>query len=327
MKSKDYWLLFVVGLGLLGLILIWQMKGQVVLYFIGVWAGLQIPLFFQKFRNYHSLFGFRIGIPIVCSIWSLVLYFYSIENSFLNAYSRSMFSDWTLISAFLSVISTLYAIMFAFSLWKAMTDFDDLKNSLRDEASMIQTIADLLKYFDNVTAGETQAHLKHIRTLLKEYVESMISDPRSDNGIKTALDTDDRANRNSKIISECVEHVEFLETEKSNDEIALEKVIESLSQLTLIRSHRVSCLNNHMSPFLFVVIGVMSLAINMVFLPRDPTAFNSNFVLLPVMAFITSYLFVMLWDLDQPFDGYWMITNEAFENVVFDGIEGKENIS
>jgi hypothetical protein len=44
----------------------------------------------------------------------------------------------------------LYAILIAFTLWKALTDHDGLRNILRDEANKIRAISAFLKFFDNV---------------------------------------------------------------------------------------------------------------------------------------------------------------------------------
>ena len=293
--------------GLIVLLVFIYLNPEIGKWTLAIWIASQTPLISKRFRGYSGLLTFRIGVPYIITIFVYIIYMMSTKIQFINVYARLLYDDWNTINACFTVISTLYAITFAFCLWKAMIDFDDLKNSLRDEANKIQSIATLLRYFDNVYKEKTQEYLEKIRKELTIYTKSMIDNPN--------LDKNDE---NGKIIISCVDHIEYLEFDKLNDRIALENIIKNFDELTMIRSHRISCLNNNMSPFLFVIIAIMSASIVALFFVRNPIGFNSNQFIVPLLTFIYSYLFIMLWDLDQPFDGFWRISNDAFRQLNLD---------
>ncbi|MBO6917577.1 MAG: DUF4239 domain-containing protein [Rhizobiaceae bacterium] len=269
-----------------------------------LWIATLVPFLFQRYGNMIGMLAIRFGIPIVVSLFIWAAFRYVSQSQFLNAYARQLYQDWDTITVALSIFSTLHAITFAFCLWKAMQDFDDHKNTLHDEANQILSISSLLRFFDNVQLADTQKNLAKIRTDLSIYVSNMINNAQTD-----------IQNENSKILGDCIDYVEYLEVKHDNDRIALEGIVKGFSKLIMIRSHRISCLSNNMSPFLFLIIAIMSAAIIAMFFVRNPTGFNSNEFIIPLISFVYTFLLVMLIDLDRPFDGYWKVSVEAFESI------------
>ena len=274
------------------------------LWLLAIWVGIILPLTFKKFEIFAGLIALRIGIPIVISLIIWVMFRHVVQSQFLGSYSRQLYSDWSTITVALGIFATLHALVFAFSLWKAMNDFDSLKNCLRDEANKILSISALLRFFDNVDTKKSKRALMALRECLSEYVDNIIQN--------VGKNTE---SRNEKLLNKCIDQAEFLEVEQTNDEIALHGVINGFSELIMIRSHRISCMRNRMSPFLFLIIAVMSISVIAMFFVRNPTGFNSNEFIIPVISFVYSYLLVMLIDLDRPFDGFWKVSINVFKNV------------
>lgn len=306
-KSYNYQKSVAIFILLLGCIAIFALQAtsfEWAIWFYPFWIALLLPVMFKRYSGMIGMLAIRFGIPLVLSLATWAAFRFVSQSQFLNAYARQLYQDWNTITVALSIFSTLHAITFAFCLWKAMQDFDDLKNTLRDEANQILAISSLLRFFDNVNSGKTQEKLAQIRFGLNTYVSNMIDNARSD-----------VHNENSNILSDCIDHIEFFEVEHDNDRIALEGIVNGLSQLIMIRSQRISCLYNNMSPFLFLIIAIMSASIIAMFFVRNPTGFNSNEFIIPLITYTYTFLLVMLIDLDRPFDGYWQVSTDAFESI------------
>jgi len=92
------------------------------------------------------------------------------------------------IQLFFQVLATLYAVCTAFLLWKGLTDFDDLRHALRSEADEIQSILNLMSYFDQDPESEqgvgdnaedtkiNQGYLNKLRLNFRDYIANILRD-------------------------------------------------------------------------------------------------------------------------------------------------------
>lgn len=290
--------------GCLAIAALYATKLNWAIWFYPFWTILLIPVMIKRFSGLIGILAIRCGIPFIIAILTWAAFRYVENTSYLKCFAIELYKDNATIDTALSILSTLHAITFAFCLWKAMQDFDDLKDTLRDEANQILSISSLLRFFDNVNLGKTQENLSKIRMKLNSYVSNMIDDAQSDVYTK-----------NSKILSDCIDHLECFEIEHDNDRIALESIVKGFSDLIMIRSKRISCLHNNMSPLLFFIIAVMSASIVAMFFVINPVGFEFNEIIIPLISFTYSFLLVMLIDLDRPFDGFWQVSVDAFESI------------
>ncbi|WP_186400615.1 DUF4239 domain-containing protein [Stappia sp. P2PMeth1] len=267
-----------------------------------IWA---VPMLFLASRRHRGIVVatiFQLGIPSLVSVLAYVLYDLSHHYVQYAIATNRLTDDAVQISAFIQIVSTLYAICIAFTLWKATNDYDLLKTFLRDEASKVASIISLMRYFENVDEKDTIESMEKIKDYLAQYV-SMAR--RGDVGDIGGLDG----------INECVYLVEKLSSPQENDKVALEKVISGLSELVMIRSRRISLSSNRIPKFLIFILGALSVASISLFFVFDSRELNVSHFVIPVLAFMYAFLMVMLFDLDNPFEGYWSVKTKAFEEV------------
>jgi len=272
-----------------------------------IWIALILVLFNRRLRRHGVVAIFQIGIPLLSSTVALILYYKIHSNFGFSEEIRKLADDAIQISAFFQVVATLYAICIAFTLWKAMSDHDLLKSTLRDEASKIKSSISFLDYFDNVEDTETRESLKEIRCLLKRYVENFTGN--SDIG---------HDHSNSKRLSRCVELVENLHSPEDNDKVALDGFIKSISDLIMIRSKRMSLMENRISPYLLLILGLISVVSTSFFFVFDSRQINAAHFIIPCLTFMYVFLLVLLIDIDSPFIGYWNVKVVAFSEVMYE---------
>jgi len=202
-------------------------------------------------------------------------------------------------------VTVLYAICAAFLLWKGLSDFDELKHILYEEAGVIRSIADFAEYFMSGGAPEANdAPIHKLRSLLSEYVENILKDGR----VVTAA-------RNEVILEEGISVVSKLEIGDKNDEIALEEIMRALTRVSTLRSKRAVCIEKRMSPFILVIMFLMSTTMVLSFFGKATGRINIDYVYVFLLPTFYTSIFMTLLDLSSPFDGYWAIKLEAIDGV------------
>lgn len=258
-----------------------------------------------RFRSDGIVAIYQIGVPALGALFALMIYDTVHHYVEFSKYARQLSDDSIQINAFFQVVSTLYAIVIAFTLWKAMTDHDNLKSTLRDEASKIKAIVSFMEYFDNVDNDFTRESVAEIRTRLAEYVR-IVTDPTEGDVNST----------NSEHLRKCVELVERLYTPEENDRIALDGVIKGIADLIMIRSRRISLIESCLPQYLIFILGLISLA-TLSFFIFDSRELNAAHFVIPTLTFMYVFLTMMIVDLNQPFGGYWNVKSAAFREVLY----------
>lgn len=271
---------------------------------LAIWIVMVAPALSVRHTMFAFTLMFRIGLPLAAAILSLVLYQWSHTQTNFAVMAAALVRSWTQANAFFSVGATLYAVCVAFVLWKAMSDWDNLKSLLREEANEIKSILGFLEYFDNIDDAETVESVKAMRNLFGRYVDRVTDFGRPD--------VDDV---NARALRSCVAHVERIATPGENDRIALEQVMQGIANLSKIRARRISALETRLSPYMFLMLAALSLSILVFFFVFDSQEFNASHFIVPSLSFLFVFILVMLRDLDKPFEGYWRIKMETFEEV------------
>ncbi|WP_101067338.1 bestrophin-like domain [Roseovarius salinarum] len=202
-------------------------------------------------------------------------------------------------------VTVLYAVCAAFLLWKGLSDFDELKHILYEEAGTIRSIADFTEYFMSGGAPEANYLAVHrLRSLLLEYVENILKDGR----VVTAA-------RNEEILEEGIAVVSDLKIGDKNDEFALEEVMKALTRVATLRSKRAVCIEKRMSPFILVIMFLMSTTMVLSFFGNATGELSIDYVYVFLLPTFYTSIFMTLLDLSSPFDGYWAIKLEAVDSV------------
>jgi len=206
---------------------------------------------------------------------------------------------------FKDAVSVLYAICAAFLLWKGLNDFDELKQVLHEEANEVRNVTDFSTYF--LLSGNSEENaptVKNLRIKLLDYIDNMLTGSKVVTNIK-----------NETVLSDCLKIVSGLKEGDLNDQIALAEIMKSLSRITVLRSRRAVCIEKRMSPFILVLIVMMSGTMVASFFGKATGVVSIDYIYVLLLPSFYASIFMTLLDLSSPFDGYWKIKLKAVEDT------------
>lgn len=206
---------------------------------------------------------------------------------------------------FKDAASVLYAICAAFLLWKGLSDFDELKYVLYEEANEVRSIGDYSTYF--VTSGAPDVNeptVRELRGLLLDYLDNMLR------GNKVIASVE-----NESVLERCLHAAGRLDAVDHNDKIALEEIMKSISCISVLRAKRTVCIEKRMSPFILVLMLLMSITMVSSFFGKANGEISIDYMYVFLLPAFYASIFMTLLDLSSPFDGYWSIKLEAIEGV------------
>jgi len=286
-------------------------------YLIVIVAPIALYLF-PAFSRFSYTINFRIILPFSVGLLFVGLYQYFPEFMASGNAVPTLTANGLQLKApepntkifevnptFVDAVTVLYAVCAAFLLWKGLNDFDELKSVLYEEASEMKSLSN---YFTYLSEGDKQDENTEIandlRALFIEYIDNLTK------GEEIIVSHD-----NEEILRECLNLIGKFKDTDVNDRIAIAEVMKGLNHLTLLRSKRSVCIEKRMSPFILVLIAVMSLAMSATFFGDASQEFGVNHILIFLLpAFYTS-LFMTLLDLSSPFDGYWKVKCDSMNGV------------
>jgi len=244
--------------------------------------------------------------------------------------------DMTIWEIFFSVFGLIYAIIVGLLIVEAHRRWRELSSTIQGELNAIGDIHDCLRYFED--SGGNRAAKEEIRTLLAQYVEemneyweSMTKSPAKrieeyeGKGFVDIL-RDLRKESRSKYeyrherfrgrgVRDIIASVRKLEPNDGSDRHALGAIIDKICELTTY------CTNRHESaehglPFTFYLfIGFMSVIIVGGTLLLDVgDVWVHGLIVFATTAALTG-LFLLLYDVDRPFTGYWRIWPESLFDI------------
>lgn len=211
----------------------------------------------------------------------------------------------TVNSTFIDAVSVLYAVCAAFLLWKGLNDFDELKQVLHEEANEVRNVTDFSSYF--LLSGnsvENSSPVHDLRVKLRDYIENMLAGNKVITNVK-----------NETVLSDCLRIVSSLKAFDLNDQIALAEIMKGLSRITVLRSRRTVCTEKSMSPFILVLIVMMSGTMVASFFGKATGVVSIDYAFIFLLPSFYASIFMTLLDLSSPFDGYWQIKLKAVEET------------
>lgn len=289
----------------------------------------------------HSLVvpAARVVTPLAYALFAVALFSYGFDNvansDFYNIGNFGVDSDRNFVfeaeDNFFNAITVLFSIMAAFLLWKGLTDFDKLKETLNEEAETIWSIVFLTSYLrEDKRSSENDINISatdKICSILQGYLQKAIGVSSKDDKY-SGLEV---LKRSDRLVDECVEQTKRIVVKENdeNDRIALEEIMKNLSNLVSVRSKRRVCMNTGMPPYILAVILIMSMSLLIPFMGNGSETLSVNHLYVFLMSFIHMFIFMTLLDLSSPFDGHFSIQMDAFSDAasrIDELIEGRSGI-
>lgn len=283
-------------------LLLFRLESPILLqaaYFLGYLGVLSVGT-----RTFGFVFIYRVMIPITFGILFVALYkeVYLIPE--LASFLESSRTNEKYLVLLFDILATLYAICTAFLLWKGLTDHDNLRLILSDEANYMERLIGYMRYFD-MSKKKFQDMAARIHVIFHAYIQNIVGEDE----IKVSKE-------NSVLLRQAVEVISEIKPEDDNDRIALAETMKCLSNLAMARSQRISQMEIKMSPYLLMVLGIMSVFVIYPFFTEAP---SDDFVIeicIFILGSLLSFLLVTLVDISRPFNGFWKIKVDSFQNII-----------
>jgi hypothetical protein len=219
---------------------------------------------------------------------------------------------------FYAAAATLYAIITALALVKGIEDFDQMKRIITDEAYKVRAVSQMTHYFDESARSETHTAIRSLKLKLMTYARNV-----------AALRDQDIKDANLGLLRDCQRDIAQLIPEDANDRYALRSIMEAHGELGTLRSKRIGAIGEKMPPYLMWALWLMALGLILPFmsepLMKEATAPLTGLVpndarfgqysIIFLLAAVNSFLLLMLADISDPFDGFWMVNLGPFHEL------------
>ena len=214
-------------------------------------------------------------------------------------------SSW---NSFFNVFGVVYAIVAGFLLLTVLNRYSTLGRVMEDELNAVESIRDFLVYFrDDQHEASTR-----MKRALSQYVRSLsetewgqMSDPNA------AMNSD-----TSEELYEVMRSGKAIQAKGSADRIALTAIVESVSEVTKLRTRRIALSNERLPSRLKLLMVFMSVVLAAAFaLLGVRGAAVHVFILVALVASI-HLLYMIIEDLDHPFYGVWNVAKDPLEQLL-----------
>lgn len=263
-----------------------------------------------------EVFGIRVLTPAVIGFLAVVLYETDAAQTALSLLDvrPDRDSDQLTLEIFNATISTIYAIIVAFLVFKSMQDHDNINYVLRDEAMHLDSISQFLPWLSAVEDAKGRACVHAIQSKLLEYTRNVTSSEFKRRSQMAA---------NQDIIDAVVVELSSLRLASSpRDALTLDHVMGRIDSLASVRARRIAYMLARPSPFMIIMMLVLSVfVVGPFFLTEGQMTADAagSAALTPVilwfLTFSMTFLFLMMVDMASHFDGYWEVKRDAFADV------------
>jgi hypothetical protein len=206
---------------------------------------------------------------------------------------------------FYTVFGVLYAIIAGFLIIEALSKYNKLQDIMQEEINNLQDIRDLAVYLLRCDGGIRQK----IVSELKDYARSVATvEWQSMRQGSKQLNSD-----TTKEMYEIFQAIEGIEASSIKDEIALEILVHKMTDITTLRTKRISIATQKLPGSLHYLLSFMSWALigGLMLLGVHSLTIH---ILMTLFLIIAVQLFnEIILDIDEPFEGVWHISPEEFQ--------------
>jgi len=214
-------------------------------------------------------------------------------------------SSW---NSFFNVFGVVYAIVAGFLLLTVLNRYSALSQIIEDELNAVESIRDFLVYFRQdqreASTRMKRALARYVRSL-SESEWGQMSDPDA------AMNTD-----TSEELYELMRSGKAIQAEGSADRIALSAIVESVSEVTKLRTRRIALSNERLPPRLRILMVFMSVVLAVAFALLGVRSAPIHVLILVALVVSLHLLYLIIEDLDHPFYGVWNVDKDPLEQLL-----------
>ena len=215
--------------------------------------------------------------------------------------------DISILETFFGAFGTIYAIVIGFVIFQVLDYYNQLKSHISSEINAIQNLRDFLAFID-----DHDPEVKETLERIDDYVASIIDEewPNMLAEEKTNMDTSDA-------LYQVIKSVNGIEPQNQSDLVALEKLIQTISEISTHRTHRLKeSRTNRLPPLLKQLVIILSsfIILAFTFLPLEDMVVKVIFT--SAMTFAVTLIYFVILDLDSAYTGSWAVTNDRYKELL-----------
>lgn len=220
--------------------------------------------------------------------------------------STGFHSDAAPWEAFFSTFGLLYAIIVGFLLVTVLNRYGALVDAHEEELNAVEDVRDFLVYLD----GDQDVAIANVKRELSGYIHS-VSEKEWPAMVKKGWMNSDTSSE----LYNVMRAVDKIIVTNESDRVSLESIMAKVSDLTSLRTRRISLSNQRLPSRLNLLIGFMSLALISAMILVGGKNVILHMAMVGTISFSVHLLHMIITDLDRPFAGIWKIDKRPLDEL------------
>jgi len=214
--------------------------------------------------------------------------------------------DLDVLQGFFEIFGVAYAIIMGFAMFLVSDNYNTFKRRIHGEIDDLQDLRDYLIYVD----GQDEL-VEEIKGNIRKYVEEVLNKewPAMTGHNHVEMDTPEE-------MYAVMRSVNKIRRTNESDAVALERLIATIASITTHRMERLHAAHEKLpSPFrqLILILSVFLLfAFSLMPVPHLP----ERLLLGSLMTLSTVLIVTVIFDMADPFKGFWRIEPDAFRSLL-----------
>jgi hypothetical protein len=247
----------------------------------------------------------KIGGPLVISAVLITLVGLMLRSHLKYEGIVTDLSSW---GSFFTVFGVIFAIVAGFLLVTVLNRYSNLNQTIEDELNAVESVRDFLVYLDD----HQQIEIDKIKRALANYVTSVADTEWAEMGAaRMPMNSD-----TSEELYEVMRSGKRIKVSEERDSIVLSALIETIAEITKLRTRRIALANERLPPRLRVLMLFMSTTLVGAFVFLGVQGIFAHMYMLVTLTVSVHLLYMVIEDLDHPFYGVWNISRKPLDELV-----------
>jgi hypothetical protein len=247
----------------------------------------------------------RIGAPLVISALLIAFVGLMLRSHLRYEGIETDLSSW---GSFFNVFGVIFAIVAGFLLVTVLNRYSNLNQTIEDELNAVESVRDFLVYLDD----RQQSEIDKIKRALEIYVKSVANTEWAEMSAPAIPMNSDT----SEELYEVMRSGKGIKVSEERDNIVLSALIETISEITKLRTRRIALANERLPPRLRVLMLFMSTTLVGAFVFLGVQGIFAHIYMLVTLSVSIHLLYMVIEDLDHPFYGVWNIRRGPLDELV-----------
>ena len=247
----------------------------------------------------------RIGAPLVISALLIAFVGLMLRSHLRYEGIETDLSSW---GSFFNVFGVIFAIVAGFLLVTVLNRYSNLNQTIEDELNAVESVRDFLVYLDD----RQQIEIDKIKRALEIYVKSVANTEWGEMSAPAIPMNSDT----SEELYEVMRSGKRIKVNEERDNIVLSALIETISEITKLRTRRIALANERLPPRLRALMLFMSTTLVGAFVFLGVQGIFAHIYMLVTLSVSIHLLYMVIEDLDHPFYGVWNIRRGPLDELV-----------